>query len=81
LRHLAFYLIIDLAAGGTSGWFPDNKGGKPWYDGSLSMFSFFYSLSKKKTNLLVAAMRDFALAQDKWSATWPSNQNDRAFRM
>ena len=36
--HLAFYLIIDLAAGGTSGWFPDNKGGKPWYDGSLSMF-------------------------------------------
>jgi len=59
----SFYLIIDLAAGGTSGWFPDNKGGKPWYDGSLS------------------AMRDFALAQDTWSATWPSNQNDRAFRI
>ncbi|TEB25062.1 concanavalin A-like lectin/glucanase [Coprinellus micaceus] len=31
-----FYLIINLAAGGTSGWFPDGKGGKPWYDGSLS---------------------------------------------
>ena len=40
LRHLAFYLIIDLAVGGTSGWFPDNKGSKPWYDGSLSMFFF-----------------------------------------
>lgn len=26
-------------------------------------------------------MRDFALAQDDWSKTWPSNQNDRAFRM
>jgi hypothetical protein len=37
LHHLAFYLIINLAAGGTSGWFPDNKGGKPWFDGSLSM--------------------------------------------
>ena len=46
--HLAFYLIIDLAAGGTSGWFPDNKGGKPWYDGSLCMFSFFCSLNRQK---------------------------------
>ncbi|PPQ75059.1 hypothetical protein CVT26_012061, partial [Gymnopilus dilepis] len=27
-----FYLIVDVAAGGTSGWFPDNKGGKPWFD-------------------------------------------------
>ncbi|KAG9311353.1 concanavalin A-like lectin/glucanase [Chiua virens] len=29
-----FYLVIDLAAGGTSGWFPDSVGGKAWYDGS-----------------------------------------------
>ncbi|KAF9255429.1 concanavalin A-like lectin/glucanase [Marasmius fiardii PR-910] len=29
-----FYLIISLAAGGTSGWFPDNLGGKSWADGS-----------------------------------------------
>ncbi|KAI1798440.1 concanavalin A-like lectin/glucanase [Ganoderma leucocontextum] len=29
-----FYLILDVAAGGTSGWFPDNEGGKPWFDGS-----------------------------------------------
>lgn len=29
-----FYLIIDLAVGGTSGWFPDNVGGKMWFDGS-----------------------------------------------
>ena len=40
---LAFYLVIDVAAGGTSGWFPDNKGGKPWYDGSLS--ALFFSTS------------------------------------
>ncbi|TRM59059.1 glycoside hydrolase family 16 protein [Schizophyllum amplum] len=39
-----FYLIIDVAAGGTSGWFPDNVGDKPWYDGSLSaMYDFAYS--------------------------------------
>ncbi|KAF8234508.1 concanavalin A-like lectin/glucanase [Tricholoma matsutake] len=58
-----FYLIINLAVGGTSGWFPDNKGNKPWYDGSLT------------------AMRDFARAQDKWYPTWPSNADDRAFRL
>lgn len=29
-----FFLILDLAAGGTSGWFPDNVGGKPWFDNS-----------------------------------------------
>ncbi|KAF8129016.1 glycoside hydrolase family 16 protein [Boletus edulis] len=30
----SFYLILDLAVGGTSGWFPDNVGSKPWLDGS-----------------------------------------------
>ncbi|KIJ67349.1 glycoside hydrolase family 16 protein [Hydnomerulius pinastri MD-312] len=29
-----FYLILNLAVGGTNGWFPDNAGGKPWLDGS-----------------------------------------------
>ena len=58
-----FYLILDLAAGGTSGWFPDNVGGKPWLDNSQ------------------IAMQSFASHQDDWSKTWPSNDNDRAFRM
>ena len=35
---LEFYLVIDLAVGGTSGWFPDGVGGKPWYDGSASAY-------------------------------------------
>jgi hypothetical protein len=36
-----FYLLIDLAVGGTSGWFPDDVGNKPWYDGSTTaMFDF-----------------------------------------
>ncbi|KAH9950815.1 concanavalin A-like lectin/glucanase domain-containing protein [Amylocystis lapponica] len=58
-----FYLILDVAAGGTSGWFPDNVGGKPWYDTSGT------------------AMREFAEAQGTWSATWPSDDSDRAFRV
>jgi hypothetical protein len=33
---IEFYLVIDLAVGGTSGWFPDDVGGKPWYDSSAS---------------------------------------------
>jgi hypothetical protein len=29
-----FYLILNVAVGGTNGWFEDNKSGKPWLDGS-----------------------------------------------
>ncbi|CZS98780.1 hypothetical protein WAI453_001825 [Rhynchosporium graminicola] len=29
-----FYLIINVAVGGTNGWFEDGKSGKPWLDGS-----------------------------------------------
>ncbi|KAF9231780.1 glycoside hydrolase family 16 protein [Melanogaster broomeanus] len=36
-----FYLILNLAVGGTNGWFPDNAGGKPWLDGSnIAMRNF-----------------------------------------
>ncbi|KAF4607361.1 hypothetical protein EYR38_001429 [Pleurotus pulmonarius] len=38
-----FYLVIDLSAGGTSGWFPDNLGGKPWYDGSETAMRDFFN--------------------------------------
>jgi hypothetical protein len=34
---IAFYLILDVAVGGTNGWFPDG-GEKPWLDGSTSQF-------------------------------------------
>ncbi|KAK5991126.1 Beta-1,3-glucan-binding protein [Cladobotryum mycophilum] len=29
-----FYLILNLAVGGTNGWFEDSKSGKPWLDHS-----------------------------------------------
>ncbi|EMD36204.1 glycoside hydrolase family 16 protein [Gelatoporia subvermispora B] len=37
----SFYLNLDLAVGGTSSWFPDNVGGKMWFDGSeTAMINF-----------------------------------------
>lgn len=32
----AFYLILDVAVGGTNGWWPDGAGKKPWLNGALS---------------------------------------------
>lgn len=55
-----FYLILNVAAGGTNGRFPDGVGDKPWADQSIS------------------AMADFFKAQDKWSATWPTDTRERA---
>jgi beta-glucanase (GH16 family) len=31
-----FYLILNVAVGGTNGWFEDGKSGKPWVDSSTS---------------------------------------------
>lgn len=30
-----FYLIMEVAVGGSTGWFPDGKDGKPWVDASV----------------------------------------------
>lgn len=39
----AFYLIINVAAGGANGFFPDNVGGKPWLDSSTTAMSDFWA--------------------------------------
>ncbi|KAG5717215.1 Beta-1,3-glucan-binding protein [Termitomyces sp. T112] len=36
-----FYLNIDLGVGGRTGWFPDDEGGKPWFDGSATAMRDF----------------------------------------
>ncbi|KAG9225654.1 hypothetical protein CCMSSC00406_0007511 [Pleurotus cornucopiae] len=36
-----FYLILNVAVGGTNGWFPDNNGHKPWLDGSQTAMREF----------------------------------------
>ncbi|KAF9552143.1 GH16 beta-1,3-glucan recognition protein [Agrocybe pediades] len=38
-----FYLILNVAVGGTNGWFPDGNGGKPWLDGSKTAMSDFWT--------------------------------------
>ncbi|KAE9385250.1 concanavalin A-like lectin/glucanase [Gymnopus androsaceus JB14] len=57
---LEFYLILNVAVGGTNGWFPDGQGDKPWIDAS-DIKPFF------------PAMCDFTNAQSTWSATWPED--------
>ncbi|KAF7712667.1 Glucan endo-1,3-beta-D-glucosidase [Penicillium ucsense] len=37
-----FYLILNVAVGGTNNYFPDNLGGKPWVDASSSAMKEFY---------------------------------------
>jgi hypothetical protein len=37
-----FYLILNVAVGGTNGFFRDSIGGKPWVDGSANaMYDFW----------------------------------------
>lgn len=38
-----YYLIINLAVGGTAGYFPDGIGGKPWTDKSSNSVNEFYA--------------------------------------
>jgi beta-glucanase (GH16 family) len=38
-----FYLILNVAVGGTNGWFEDGASGKPWIDGSTTAKKDFWS--------------------------------------
>lgn len=37
-----FYLILNVAVGGTNGWFKDGEAGKPWVDKSLTAKKDFW---------------------------------------
>ena len=81
---IAFYLILDVAVGGTNGWFPDGVGNKPWLNGANSAhFSMFSCARVQLLNLndVPDAMQQFAQAQSKWYPTWPTNDDDRALRV
>ena len=40
-----FYLILDVAVGGTNGWFPGGMGNKPWLDeSSNALFCLFFTI-------------------------------------
>ena len=76
---------MDVAVGGTSGWFPDGAGGKPWLDNSAGMFlfCFLFLLVFCRANsdcvflILLDAMFNFANAQDTWFSTWPLDVTKR----
>ncbi|KZF20767.1 glycoside hydrolase family 16 protein [Xylona heveae TC161] len=38
-----FYLIMNVAVGGTNGWFKDGSSGKPWVDGSATAKKDFWN--------------------------------------
>lgn len=42
-----FYLILNVAVGGTNGWFEDGKSGKPWVDTSLTAKKDFWEARDK----------------------------------
>ncbi|EJD35002.1 concanavalin A-like lectin/glucanase [Auricularia subglabra TFB-10046 SS5] len=42
-----FYLILNVAVGGTNGWFPDNIGDKPWFDNSPTAMKDFIEAKDK----------------------------------
>jgi hypothetical protein len=42
-----FYLIINLAVGGTANYFPDGVGGKPWNNNDPKAVNKFYESKSK----------------------------------
>ncbi|KAJ3112851.1 hypothetical protein HDU96_004112 [Phlyctochytrium bullatum] len=61
----AFYLILNVAVGGTNGFFPDNEDGKPW----------------QNTDSPGRAMYKFFEDSSNWyDTTWPEG-DDRAFQI
>ncbi|KAJ3038277.1 hypothetical protein HK097_003219 [Rhizophlyctis rosea] len=56
-----FYLILNVAVGGTNQYFPDGIGGKPWTNkGSRGQ-----------------AMKDFWEQRTRWLKTWPKEPENR----
>jgi hypothetical protein len=43
----SFYLSLNVAVGGTSGWFPDGVGEKPWVDSASTAQFDFYNATEK----------------------------------
>lgn len=43
-----FFLILNVAVGGTNGYFPDGVGGKPWVDAGDAAWQFYHGSSSSK---------------------------------
>lgn len=72
-----FYLIINVAVGGTNGYFEDAVGDKPWSDAGPAASEFYKSKEIIQTEkapsigLLVFIFNGLT-GVDTWLPTWPS---------
>jgi len=64
--HEAFYLIMNVAVGGTNGWFPDGNE-KPWLDGSQSKLSG--TADSKRTLTIFASCHERLLGKEESMGT------------
>ncbi|KAF9005039.1 concanavalin A-like lectin/glucanase domain-containing protein [Cyathus striatus] len=60
---LAFYLILNVAVGGTNGWFPDGNE-KPWLDASSTAMSDFWRNRDKWLPSWPSSIEDRAMVVD-----------------
>lgn len=77
---VAFYLILDVAVGGTNGWFPDGPE-KPWLDGSTSQYFLFVRVLGFNVYCFVTSLApalDFWRQKDQWLPTWPTDAEGRS---
>ena len=59
--EIAFYLIMDVAVGGTNGWFPDGAGNKSWLDASKGGCFFFRVCAMWKSFMVLTCRLIFSL--------------------
>lgn len=57
-----FYLILNVAVGSRTGWFPEAQGNKPWLDGSSTAMRDFWNARINGTN-----------NSPGWLTTWPGS--------
>ncbi|KAF4569997.1 Concanavalin A-like lectin/glucanase domain superfamily protein [Pleurotus pulmonarius] len=59
-----FYLIMNVAVGGTNGWFPDGVGNKPWLDQSTNAMRDFANAKDRWFPTWPTDVKERALAVD-----------------
>lgn len=65
---------MNVAVGGTNGWFPDGPE-KPWLDGANSTLSLQLLVCRMLADVgaFLAAMSDFWAARNQWLPSWSTN--------
>lgn len=64
-----FYLILNVAVGGTNGFFPEGVGNKPWGNQSPTVSKPSHSMLLQHL-LTVQAPKEFFEGMTNWLPTW-----------